>query len=240
MSAISEDAKATLLLCHPPPTWPVKGLNYGEYNALAIALDKHSLRPRDLLSPDFPERAPGLPIDTGRIKKLLERFAQLAQELDQWQRAGIWVICRADKDRYPSRLRAHLGSQAPVLLYGIGASENLEMSGLAVVGSRNASEESLGFAQSIGAECAARNIAVVSGCAKGIDSEAMLSCLENGGRAVGVAAEGLLNIMAAKKWRHWLADGQLALVSAYPPALAGLALLRCAETNMSMASLMPR
>lgn len=85
---------------------------------------------------------------------------------------------------YPTKLR---DARYPVeLLYYQGAWEITEPRGLAVVGSRKASEEGLRRARRLARELVERNFTVVSGLAEGIDFAAHTSALEQKGRTIAV------------------------------------------------------
>ena len=61
---------------------------------------------------------------------------KLGFAVEQWNRSGIWVICRSDIE-YPARYRNHLKGKAPPILYGAGDKSLLQGGGLAIVGSRS-------------------------------------------------------------------------------------------------------
>ena len=100
--------------------------------------------------------------ETKRIGSLLERGFLLSQAVNSWQERAIWVVSRADEE-YPQRLKERLGANAPTVLYGCGNRELLENGGLAVVGSRNTSEELLEYTESIGRLAARSGCAIISG-----------------------------------------------------------------------------
>ena len=86
-----------------------------------------------LLTEDSPLPAP-------RLSELLERGA-LALAVESWTNKGLWVLSRGSDDSYPMRLKGRgRRSQAPPVLYGAGDLSLLSGGGLAIVGSREASE----------------------------------------------------------------------------------------------------
>jgi predicted Rossmann fold nucleotide-binding protein DprA/Smf involved in DNA uptake len=89
--------------------------------------------------------------------------------------------------------------------------------GIAVVGSRDASDEDNSFAQAIGQDAASQGIILISGGARGIDRSAMLGALAAEGVAVGVLADNLLRFATSSMYRKHLADNRLALISPYNP-----------------------
>src|SRR5205823_5830990 len=143
------------------------------------------LRPGDLLSSDGRTKLAELQsaeVDSARVTPLLDRGAALALIVERWERSGLWVISRSDAC-YPERLKRYLGQTAPPLLYGVGSKDLLDRGGLAVVGSRDRSEEDGEFARRVGEHCAQEGIAIISGVAKGIDRDAATGALEAGGPA---------------------------------------------------------
>lgn len=151
-----------------------------------------------------------------RVNALLERGMALAVRSEQWERAGLWVLTRSDPD-YPSRLKHRLKDAAPAVLFGAGDRGLLDRGGLGVVGSRHAPEEGLEYAAALGRRAASESVCVISGGARGVDSAAMMAALEAGGLAVGVLGHSLLREATARRHRRHLVDGDLTLVSPFPP-----------------------
>jgi predicted Rossmann fold nucleotide-binding protein DprA/Smf involved in DNA uptake len=221
-SNLTADTQTVLLLCGELGQRGGNGpkpLGLRQYNTLATWLKTQSLRPGDLLTAEGRMRLGELQtpeVNLDRVAPLLERGAALAFIVERWERSGLWVISRSEAC-YPERLRRYLGQSAPPLLYGIGSKELLDRGGLAVVGSRDRSEEDGEFARRVGEHCAKEGIAVISGAAKGIDRDAMSGAIEAGGGALGVLAEGLAKTATSGQYRSGLVSDHLALVSPYDP-----------------------
>ncbi|MEO6194807.1 MAG: DNA-processing protein DprA [Thermoanaerobaculia bacterium] len=158
-------------------------------------------------------------ITPGRVRHLLGRSGAMGLALEKWQRAGLWVMTRADPD-YPARLKKRLKLEAPPLLFGCGDRGLLQRAGIAVVGSRAANQEELGDAFQLGAEIASQGFSVVSGGARGVDEAAMLGALESQGTAAGVLADSLLRAATSAKYRQGLMGKSLVLVSPFNPEAA--------------------
>ncbi|HTU92073.1 MAG TPA: DNA-processing protein DprA [Gemmataceae bacterium] len=221
MASTHPDTQAVLLLCASFPRKSgsdVKPLTLNEYNSLASWLGRHGRRPASLLEAGedaLPAEEPSLP-SADRLRGLLGRGFQLAAALEGWQRLGLWVISRGE-DCYPERLRRHLRSAAPPLLYGAGDLGRLNQGSLAVVGSRNIDEEGLSFTRRVAERCAEQGVQIVSGGARGVDRAAVASALAAGGGAVAVLAERLDRAVTARENREPLRDGRLTLATPYEP-----------------------
>ncbi len=219
---VSENTQAILLLTtHFPGSRDdaIKPLTPKEWGNFAAWLKEHDLTPELLLKDcptDLLKEWPDKEVALDRIDALLHRGAALALAMEKWIGAGLWIVTRSD-DEYPSRLKRRLGLNSPAVLFGCGGKFLLNGSGAAVVGSRNASNHDLEYARAVGSHIAARNWNVVSGGARGIDQEAMLGALEEGGTAVGVLADSLLRASSSSKYRRYLIDNNLVLVSTFNP-----------------------
>jgi predicted Rossmann fold nucleotide-binding protein DprA/Smf involved in DNA uptake len=221
--SLSPNAQAILLLTAPliagRGTTSVDLLTFTEYKRLARFLHENKRQPADLLAPDadllIAECSPLIKSD--RLKRLLERGFLLSQSIEQWQARAIWVVSRAD-DNYPVRLKKHLKSDAPPVLYGCGDAAILETGGLAVVGSRHVDDALVNYTESIGRLAAAARCTIVSGGARGIDQAAMRGALEAGGKVTGILADSLERTAINREHRNLLIEGQLALISPYDPS----------------------
>ena len=225
--ALSPNTQAVLLLTAPliadrsrnaSRSAQGKLLTAGEYGKLAGRLHSMSVEPADLLKPDADRLLAKLAdlFDLGRLKNLLDRGFLLAQAADRWQTRAIWVLSRAD-DGYPARLKAVLKKDAPALLYGCGQGDIMRKPGLAIVGSRDAGESSLAYAEDVAARVAVTGRVVVSGGARGVDRAAMNGALSAGGQAIGVLADKLERTSMNREHRNLLLDGRLLLISPYDP-----------------------
>ena len=196
-----------------------KPLSSREWTRLAIWLKNHGSDPAGLLKGDLEILLDGWldhTVSVARLQALLGRGAALGLALERWQRAGLWVLTRSDPD-YPERLRRRLGSEAPTVLFGCGNKSLLNRGGIAVVGSRTASEEDLIFTVELGKDAALQGYSIVSGGARGVDQSAMFGALKYAGTAVGVLADSLLKSATSAKYRRGIMSGDLVLISPYNP-----------------------
>src|SRR6266850_1210299 len=211
---ISGNTKATLLLCsrlgQTGDNNGAKPLSPKQYGILARWLRERSMKPADLLSNEGRAQLRELQtavLDRGIVESLLDRGVALGLMAERWTSRGLWVMSRGDSN-YPLRYKSYLGYSAPPLLFGAGNRDLLQLGGLAVVGSREASDDDVEYARRIGSTCAAQRIAVISGGARGIDIESMAACFEAGGSAAGVLADSLARHAISARYREGLISGR--------------------------------
>lgn len=118
----------------------------------------------------------------------LSEAESAAQDWAALRNRGVEVVPFTDH-RYPAKLRSL--PEFPPLLYVLGDPSLLNESSIGICGSRRAGDESLKFARAFGGFAAERSLPVVSGLARGVDTESLLGALNQGGRSVGVLAEGI-------------------------------------------------
>ena len=194
-------------------------LTHSEWTRFAIWLKDHDSEPASLLQNGWRDVLVGWndpEVPSARLEALLSRGAALGLALEKWQRAGLWVLTRADAD-YPERLKKRPRAKAPAALFGCGSRGLLNAGGIAVVGSRRAAEDDLRFAEDLGRKAAEQDKIIVSGGGRGIDQRAMLGALESGGTAVGVLADSLLRSATSSTYRKYLVSEHLALVTPFNP-----------------------
>jgi predicted Rossmann fold nucleotide-binding protein DprA/Smf involved in DNA uptake len=220
--ALSADTEVVLLLCgrfggeRQETFQPMSAREYGDF---AKWLNGKGCRPADLLA-DVGMAQLSLvheaKLERKRVEFLLGRGTALALAMERWSRGGLWVISRGDPE-YPPRLKRKLKHLAPPLLYGAGEKALLDAGGLAIIGSRAATETALEFTRELAARCAHERMSVVSGGARGVDAAAMQGATEAGGNSIGVLASDLLKTSVNRQNRMGLQDGRLVLVSPFYP-----------------------
>jgi predicted Rossmann fold nucleotide-binding protein DprA/Smf involved in DNA uptake len=222
MQELSQSTQAILLLTSSFSKYDdikLKPLSPSEWGVFALWLHANNLKPEDLLENNIEEilqdwEESEIPLK--RIIYLLERGAALALAIEKWQRIGLWVITRSDKD-YPKLIKKKLQKLSPPILYGIGNKNLLNLQSIAVVGSRNADKENLQYAYELGKKIAEDGFSLVSGGAKGIDDKAMQGTLNNFGTGIIILADNLLKNSISAKYRNALREDQLVLISPYYP-----------------------
>ncbi len=219
---LNPDTQAVLLLCSNlglRDNNGVKPLTPKKYGVLTRWLRERSMRPADLLDHAGRARLEELQsteLAPETLGQLLDRGAALGIMAERWTSRGLWVLSRSD-EAYPGRMKDYLGQAAPPLLYGAGDPYLLQAGGLAIVGSRDASDEEIMLARSVATACASQNIPVISGGARGVDLESMAAGFEEGGKAIGVLPDSLGRNAVSARYREGLMSGRLVLVSPYDP-----------------------
>ena len=219
---LSADTEVVLLLCGRfggEKQEAYQPLSTKEYGELARWLKALALRPSDLLTDTGRVALSSIQdarLERKRVEFLLGRGTAMALALERWARGGLWVLSRGDVE-FPQRLKRQLKHAAPPLLYGAGDKALLDKGGLAIIGSRDASESALSYTRGLAARCANDGLAVVSGGARGVDTAAMQGATEAGGYCIGVLANDLLKTSVNRQNRIGLQEGRLVLVSPFYP-----------------------
>lgn len=139
----------------------------------------------------------------------------LDKETEQLKRQLIKVITIEDKS-YPKLLKET--DYQPFILFIKGSVEILSQACLAVVGTRQPTSYGRKAAQKLVTELVKHKLVIVSGLARGIDGLCHRSCLQAGGRTVGVLGHGLERIYPPEHGRlaQQIVSSGGALVTEYP------------------------
>lgn len=194
-------------------------LSAAEWRRLAHWLEDHAIAPEALLLELPADALTGWmdrTVSLDRLRCLLDRGAAMALAIEKWERAGLWILTRADAG-YPERIEQLLGHDSPPVFFGCGSRKLLGQRALAVVGSRDATEDDLAFAASIGEMAALQGFSIVSGGARGIDEAVMSGALDHEGTAIGILADSLLRAATSARWRAHLLSRNLVLISPFNP-----------------------
>ena len=139
-------------------------------------------------------------------------------DMERWALEGIRINVANSTD-YPDNLK--IINQAPFFLYSKGDISTLGRQNVAIVGTRNPSDEGRRQAREIGRKLASISIGVVSGLALGCDTAGHEGALDGGGYTCAVLAHGLDMVAPARN--RGLASRILenggALISEHPPGV---------------------
>jgi predicted Rossmann fold nucleotide-binding protein DprA/Smf involved in DNA uptake len=220
--SVTPATQAILLLTayfSKPKAGAASPLTAKEWGRFAAWLKENALTPEQLLTGQLDNLLQGWSdknVTTQRIEALLARGSALALAMEKWLRAGLWIMTRSDPE-YPRRFKQRLGTDSPAVLFGCGNRALLNGGGLAVVGSRNTTEEDLVFSSDLGKLAANNGYSIVSGGARGVDEAAMLGALAADGTVIGVLADKLLQHCSSAKYRRYLMKNDLVLISPFYP-----------------------
>lgn len=132
-------------------------------------------------------------------------------------RSGFDVLIWGDP-AYPQQLN-DLRSPPPVLFWA-GAVDLLARNGVGMCGSRRASEAGLAAARACGSAVASSGLVVISGNARGVDTEAHQAALEAGGATILVLAEGALHYRPRRVMVDVQNEENALVLSQFPPQMS--------------------
>lgn len=121
-------------------------------------------------------------------------LTEAARAISGWRSADSGFLTFRDPE-YPPQLREI--HEMPPVLFHKGTLRADEV-GVSVVGSRQASPQGLEIARAVSTGLADRDITVIAGLAKGIDTAAHQAALEAGGRTVAVIGTGITRFYPAE------------------------------------------
>lgn len=107
----------------------------------------------------------------------------------------------------------------PRLLYYLGEILPSDENAIAVVGSRRMTKYGQAMTKQFTKGLVKGGLTIVSGLARGVDSEAHLAAIENGGRTIAVLGSGLNRIYPAenRQLAQRIISGYGAVISEFPP-----------------------
>ncbi|MBD3390802.1 MAG: DNA-protecting protein DprA [Chitinivibrionales bacterium] len=123
-----------------------------------------------------------------------QTLARAEEQVNEAEVRGIRILTLADPD-YPSFLKEIYAP--PPVLFVRGATEAFDKHAVAVVGTRNATHYGEKAAAHLVKELTARGLATVSGLARGIDTCAHRTSLDNGGVTIAVLGSGVDHVYPA-------------------------------------------
>lgn len=171
-NGLVERAALVALLRREGAKWPDIVLEVLESGSAASVLDRVVGTPDTLFSTE------------GTAARLID---EAGAEIAGWEADGIGVHAFFE-DSYPAQLRGI--REMPPLLFTRGEIRP-DARAIAVVGTRNASDDGLRIARAVATSLARQDVTVVSGLAKGIDTAAHQAALEADGRTVAVIGTGI-------------------------------------------------
>lgn len=149
----------------------------------ALADHCHDALTRDLTGYPFGETLAETQraLSAADVDHWVDELANLAKAA-----TGATVVCHDD---YPINLR--MVFDRPPVLFFRGSLVQDDSRSVSVVGTRNPSDSGLALAGRLAAELAKREVTIVSGMARGIDTAAHAGAMNAGGRTIAVLGQGI-------------------------------------------------
>lgn len=230
----SENAMCAILLCSYlgiKSDDSLKPLSLGEWNTLLEKLAEVKEEPGAVLQNDnrWAEKINYPKEFLERIRELILRGGNVALELDDLGRKGIFVVTLFDED-YPVLLKRKLKKKMPPILYYAGNIGLAKKVGIAVAGSRNVDGDGIEFTKRLVEKASKEKLVIYSGGAKGVDTVAEETAIRSGSAAVSFIADSLLSRIKKKQVTADLISGNLLLLSDVKPD-AGFSAARAMNRN---------
>lgn len=159
---------------------------------------------------------PGIGPQLARLISSWRSIVNPYRELELADKAGVAVTTVFDP-AYPSSLRSL--PDPPIVLYSWGSWTGTDSErSIAVVGSRMATHYGRLCAKTISHDLAEAGVTIISGLARGVDTEAHAGALDAGGRTIAVIGAGLNRLYPQENGNlaRRIADGYGAVVSEFP------------------------
>lgn len=206
------DADTTRWLDFMLETLP--GMTPAAVGLLRATLAAEEVAPRQWLSLPPKRRAKIAPLPESAERALPGRVDEL-RRLEENADWNLWLATEADED-WPAQALERLGDEAPRWLVGWGNRGLLGEQMVAVVGSREATEESLQVTEILTRALVEVGMVVLSGGARGVDQTAHQVALADGGSTVHALPEGLVQARAFGL-RHEVDERRVAMLSTLWP-----------------------
>ncbi|MDD4216187.1 MAG: DNA-processing protein DprA [Bacteroidales bacterium] len=148
-------------------------------------------------------------------KNELPNYAFLVEDLLE-QGYNILPITSPD---YSPTLKKNLGRvHAPQVIYTKGNLQIMKEQSIAIVGSRNANDDSIRFTDNIAKKASVEYKVVVSGFAKGVDKQALDSALKHKGQSIIVLPQGIATFQSGfKNYYKQIINGDVLVLSTFYP-----------------------
>ncbi len=195
-----------------------RGIGPKSLTSIAKMLETQQLGPEMLprKQNDLSAQFPGLAkILKGKIRE--EDREKVLEEYEQLKNLGIEIIYPGHSD-FPRNLL-----EISPVLFVEGQRKYLTTDSVAIVGARNVSGKGIGVARKLARDLACTGINVVSGYAKGVDSEAHLGALEAEGTTTIVLPYGIKELQQKKSFKEFDWKRDVLVVSQFDPSAKWLA-----------------
>ena len=195
-----------------------KGIGPKRLHNIHRALSETGIPIEHVCSMKFKELRSVLPqIDRRLFDAIHTCEKEREREFDDLLQQGIQLI-HIGHGSYPRGLYERLQDRAPALLFCRGALNLFDTESVAIVGSRDASELSLELALALAREFAHVGANVISGYARGIDTQAHVGALQEGGTTTIVLSMGILDFSKRKEFETLPWESNTLILSQFAPS----------------------
>lgn len=197
----------------------VKGIGVKRHDLIVTKLAEYGQNLDDFFAMPAEELASKFKLPKNVIQAIIaiSTSPQIAQEPPATKRQierSIRVLQKGQPD-YPSRLETVLGKNAPERLYVWGNLALLEKPSIGFCGSRNVSDKGIDVTIDAARQIAEQDWVVVSGHARGVDTAAHRTALENNASTIIIAAEGIENFKLRKELKDIAKAEQILIISEF-------------------------
>lgn len=189
-----------------------RGVGAKHLGSIARILEAENLNPEmlSLNQNDLSEQSPELAkILIGKIRE--EDREKVSAAYEQLKKQGISIIYPGHPNFPPQILEI-----APILFVK-GDKKRLISDSVTTVGARDVSDKGIHITRNLAHELVDKGINIISGYAKGVDSEAHLGALEAGGTTTLVLSNGIKHLRQKSAFKKFNWDQDVLTVSQFDP-----------------------
>lgn len=204
-----------------PDLLNIKGIGKKRYETIDTRMQADNMSLADIYAMQAKDIKTtfGLPINVAKtiaeVGSQLNKSKTSQKQTEAPKEAKIRLIKKTDAD-YPKRLIDVLGDDAPDELYIWGNLELLNKPAIGFCGSRSVTEKGLSVTTDVTKQIAELGWVTVSGHARGVDSTAHRTALENNADTIIVSPEGLDRFKLRAELKRIAKKENLLIISEFP------------------------
>ncbi len=214
------NSHAIIVMCsHLCKGADVVPLEPSEWTLCAEKLLNAKKQPSDMLDFSDDDFSDILSLDKEQIvryNRLRDRSASITMEYTRLESMGIFITTRADSN-YPAMIKKKLAKSSPPLFYYCGDIGIANDDCIGFVGSRKIEGRDEIYTKKLVKSCLDNKFSIVSGGARGVDSTAAETIMQNSGVAIEYIADSLSRKIKDKDVLRRIRDERLLILSAAIP-----------------------
>jgi len=198
--------------------WRTNGIGPGAFAFIYNYLRDKSISVMELTSSNRPVLLKSFPELRPILAKLNPKDKDtIIKEYNNVKEAELTIV-HPDSEYYPENFIKYVERiGAPPIFFCKGNLSILKNNGIAVVGSRNVSEEGIRITKEIASKLALHGKNIVSGYAKGVDTAAHIGALEARGTTTLVLSYGIDEFRVKKEFRDYDFEDDVLIVTQFLP-----------------------